>query len=58
MADALVELVTPIRERYMDIQKNKKENKESIKESSIAIRARAAKTLAEVRELTGLTNLK
>jgi len=58
VADALVELVTPIRERYMDIQKNKKENKESIKESSIAIRARAAKTLAEVRELTGLTNLK
>ena len=58
VSDALVELITPIRENYQEISSNKKEHKEQIRASSAVIRNRAKQTLQEVREIVGLTNLK
>ena len=58
VSDALVELITPIRENYQVISRNKKEHKEQIRTSTAAIRNRAKQTLQEVREIVGLTNLK
>lgn len=58
VADAVAGLINPLRERYAELQADKKAVKEQIQASSAAIRTRAQKTLREVREITGLTNLK
>lgn len=58
VADALIELVVPMRERLADIVADKKNIKRQVQESSAAIREKAKETMREVRELTGLTNLK
>ncbi|MFZ4475959.1 MAG: tryptophan--tRNA ligase [Saprospiraceae bacterium] len=58
VADALVELTTPFRERFEAIQADKKAVKAQVQESSAAIRERAKQTMREVRELCGLANLK
>lgn len=58
VADALVNLTTPFRERFEAIQADKKTVKAQIQDSSAVIRERAKQTMREVRELCGLANLK
>ena len=58
VANAVVALVNPLRERYIAIQADKKAVKSQIQESSAEIRKRAQQTLREVREITGLASLK
>ncbi|MEP7323762.1 MAG: tryptophan--tRNA ligase [Saprospiraceae bacterium] len=54
VADALISLTDPMRERMQDIQDNKKEYKQKIKASSEVIRARAKQNLNEIKEAVGL----
>jgi tryptophanyl-tRNA synthetase len=58
VADALVELITPFRERKEALKAEKKELRNRIKASSAEIRKRAQETVREVKELTGLLNVK
>ena len=55
VANAVVALVNPFRERLAELQADKKNVKSQIQESSAEIRKRAQQTLKEVREITGLT---
>jgi len=57
-AEALVKLTEPFRERRKELSARKKEVKEEIKASSAGIRKRAQQTVAEVKELAGLINVK
>lgn len=57
VADALVNLINPIRERLKELESDKRAVKKQIKESSAAVRERAQKTIREVKELTGLLNV-
>lgn len=54
VAQAVVDLVKPMRERLEDIKANKKDIKYAIKQSTAEIRKKAMKTLSEVKELTGI----
>ncbi len=56
VADGLVELCTPIRERYQEILADKKQIKGQIKASSAEIRKTAQKTLREVKDIVGILN--
>jgi tryptophanyl-tRNA synthetase len=58
VADAVVELVSPIKNRMEEIQANKKQVKESIQASSAEIRKRAQETLREVKDIMGIMNPK
>ncbi len=58
LAEGLVAMCQPIKERYTEINNNKKEYKNQIKQSSAEIRKVAAQTLREVKELTGIMNAK
>lgn len=58
VAEALVEISNPFRERKAEINANKKEVKEQVKASSVEIRKRAQETIREVKELAGLLNVK
>jgi tryptophanyl-tRNA synthetase len=58
VAEALVQLTDPFREKRKDLQAHKKELKEQIKASSAEIRKRAQQTVAEVKELAGLMNVR
>jgi tryptophanyl-tRNA synthetase len=58
VADALVELTSPFRERLLEIKNDKKNYKSIIQDSSSDIRVRAKLTMKEVREITGLASLK
>jgi len=58
VGEALVDLTAPFREKRKELQANKKELKEQIKASSAQIRIRARQTVAEVKELAGLMNVK
>jgi tryptophanyl-tRNA synthetase len=58
VADAMVALINPFRERYAALQADKKVVKSQIQESSAETRKRAQQTLREVREITGLASLK
>jgi tryptophanyl-tRNA synthetase len=57
-ANALVALISPFRERLMEIQADKRAVKEQIQASSAVIRQRAQQTMREVREMTGLGTLR
>ncbi len=57
-AESLVAFTAPFRERLNALNEDKKNVKAQIAESSAAIRKIAQTTLREVRELTGLLNLK
>lgn len=57
-ADALVELSEQFRANKADLNAKKKEVKNQIKYSSMQIRKTAQETLREVKELTGLLNVK
>lgn len=54
VAEAIVELTQPFRERLADFQSRKKEVQAEIKESSAQIRKIAQQTVREVKELTGI----
>ena len=58
VADALVEKTTIFRDRKAELQKDKKEIKNKIKYASAEIRKRAQQTIKEVKELTGLMNVR
>jgi len=58
VADALVALSTQFKDRKAALQANKKEVKNQIKASSANIRKQAQQTLFEVKELTGLMNVR
>jgi tryptophanyl-tRNA synthetase len=57
-ADALVEISTVFNERKKELLENRKEVKNQIKASSFEIRKKAQQTIREVKELTGLQNVK
>ena len=57
-ADALVGLSTHFADKRKELLENKKEVKQSIKQSSHEIRKKAQQTLKEVKELSGLLNVK
>ncbi len=54
VAEGLVAMCTPMRERYQEVYANRKDVKNQIKASSARIRETARETLREVRELAGL----
>ncbi len=58
VADGLVALSTTFRERKAEISANKKEIKNQIKASSWEIRKRAQQTIKDVKDLTGLMNIR
>jgi tryptophanyl-tRNA synthetase len=58
VADGLVNLSAGFRERKAEITANKKEIKNQIKASSWEIRKRAQQTIKEVKDLTGLMNVR
>jgi len=58
VASSLVAMTEPIRERKRQILEDKKNIKEQIRVSSARVRARAQKTLTEVKDLVGLLNLR
>ncbi len=58
VADAVVALVSPIKNRMDEIQANKKQVQESIEVSSAEIRKRAQETLREVKDIMGIMNPK
>lgn len=57
VAEALVTMTNPLRERLSALQADNERVREQIIESSAAIRKMAQKTLSEVRELTGLVRM-
>jgi len=54
VGDALIQLITPFRDNLAGIYDNRRVYEDKIYESSAKIRQYAQKTMAEVRELTGL----
>jgi tryptophanyl-tRNA synthetase len=58
VGEAVIELTQPFRERLADLQSRKKEVQAQIKESSANIRKIAQETMREVKELTGVLNVK
>jgi len=58
VSNALIELTTPIKDRYNEILANKKQTKSLIRASSADIRNVARQTLKEVKEITGIMNPK
>lgn len=58
VANAVVGLVNPMRERLQELNADKRNVKQQIIASSAAIRTRAQETLREVREIAGLVPMK
>jgi len=58
VANAVVGLINPFRERLAALQADKKAVKSLIQDSSAETRKRAQQTMREVREITGLASLK
>ncbi|HNG90993.1 MAG TPA: tryptophan--tRNA ligase, partial [Saprospiraceae bacterium] len=58
VANTLVGLINPFRERYAALNADRKAVKAQIQESSAEIRKRAQQTMREVRQLTGLPTLR
>jgi len=58
VADKLMELLTPFQEKKREILADKRRVKDEIKASSAIIRKRAQETIREVKDLTGLLNVK
>lgn len=58
VADAVIALITPFREKRDEIERNKKVYQDQIIEASAQIRKRAQQTVAEVKDLVGLMNVK
>lgn len=58
VAEALITMTEPFRQKRHELLAGKKEYKERIKASSEIIRKRAQETVAEVKDLVGLMNVK
>jgi tryptophanyl-tRNA synthetase len=58
VAEALVEFTNPIRNKYQEMQADKKAFKSELKYKVVGIRDKARKTLSEVKDLTGLMQTK
>ena len=58
VADSLVELSNDFRNRKQELLANKKEVKNQIKAASAEIRKKAQATVKEIKELTGLANVR
>jgi tryptophanyl-tRNA synthetase len=58
VGDSLVDMLTPIQERKKELLANKKELRDRVKQSSELIRKRAQQTIREVKELSGLINVR
>jgi len=58
VAEALVTMTNEFKERKAEFSSNKKEVKNIIKQSSYEIRKKAQQTLKEVKDLTGLLNVR
>jgi tryptophanyl-tRNA synthetase len=58
VANSLVGMINPFRERLAELNADKRALKQQIQESSAVIRQRAQQTVREVREMTGLGSLK
>lgn len=58
VADALVKVSQPIKEKKAEIIADKKEVKRQVKAASAEIRKRAQQTVRDVKELVGLQNVK
>lgn len=58
VANTLVAMINPFRERLAELNADKKAVKSQIQDSSAEIRKRAQQTMREVREITGLASLK
>lgn len=58
VADTLVAMINPLRERLAELEADKKTVQAHIVESSEEVRKRAQQTMREVRELTGLGSMK
>lgn len=58
VAETIVALIHPLRERLSELNADKRAVKNRIQESSAEIRNRARQTMREVRELTGLPQVK
>lgn len=58
VAESLIEMLEPFKAKYAEISADKKEVKNQIKQSSYDIRKVAQQTLKEVKELTGLLNVR
>ena len=58
VADTLVGMINPLRERLAELEANKESVKAQIRESSAETRKRAQQTRREVREVPGLGSLK
>ncbi len=54
VAEAVVAMINPLRERFDALNADKKAVKEQVQASSAEIRKAAQQTMKEVRELTGL----
>jgi tryptophanyl-tRNA synthetase len=57
VADQVLAMITPFREKRIEIENNKKQYQDQIIEASAQIRKRAQQTVAEVKELVGLMNV-
>ena len=58
VGESLENMLTPIQERKKELVANKKELRDRIKQSSEVIRKRAQQTIREVKELSGLINVR
>ena len=58
VSESLLAFLEPIQARYQEILNDKRKHRDEIKESSLAIRKIAQQTLREVREITGIQNVK
>lgn len=58
VADSVMDLLSPFQERKKDLLSDKRKVKDQIKASSEVIRKRAQETIREVKDLTGLLNVK
>ncbi len=58
VAETLVKMINPFRERLAELQADKRNVKNQIQEASAETRKKAQQTMREVRELTGLGSLK
>ena len=58
VADSVVAMLTPFREKRAELAADKRALKDQIKTSSLEIRKRAQQTVKEVKDLVGLMNVK
>lgn len=58
VSESLLAFLKPMHERYEEITQDKRKYRDQIKTSSLEIRKKAQQTLREVRDITGLQNVK